>query len=184
MKGEPPSELERVRLFVELVDEYEALAAALPVEQHKFVLGTSQDSPDYWPRLVRAFALRKFIYPTTTDHVGLNKVIAAIHEIAPAVVSEVNATVGEDIMKAIERGLVGFGIGGGKIVGQGAVAVDLLYGAHLHGDYDRWQRTKAPEQRAHVHGALWRWTSDGERWMREVAKVARHALAIIESESS
>jgi len=64
MSSAQPTDLARLELFLELVDEYERLAEAFPVSETFTFPVSASHSVERWPRLVRAFALRKFTLAT------------------------------------------------------------------------------------------------------------------------
>lgn len=171
-QGAPPSDQARLEMFVSLVDEYEELTRAFPVEQRSFTFGgRPRDPSDRWHRLVRAFALRKFVM-AQGDHVHVYKILDVLRQLAPEHAAAV---------QAIRDALPGLVNGGGVFIGRDGTELraediirDSLYGSYLHGDYDKWRRSRERHGLAEEH-ALWTWTSGAEDYVRRIANLARQA---------
>lgn len=80
----PPTDFVRLMLFCELVDEYDDLADAFPMNEPSLELIPFSREPalDRWTRVVRAMALRKFAIGKT-DHVFVPKVLNSVVECLP-----------------------------------------------------------------------------------------------------
>lgn len=166
MNATPPSDLHRLVLFVDLVNQYDELAVVLPVNQDSFNIGgPPRDPSDRWHRMLRAFALRKFVAPT--DQVCIQKVAPAlINSLPDDYPSKTEDDIKEFVRSAENPGVV-FGDGNGGHVGPREVVRDLLYGLYLHGDYDKWMAS-APRVGLVEDMALWQWTLGVEGLVRQL----------------
>jgi len=155
---------ERIELFLALHDEYRALGTAFPVDNYTFQIGgPPRDPADWWARLVRAMTLRKFVL-AKTDDVHLTKVLAALARVAP----DEEASAGRDIAElqdavADRSSAVVYRMPDANGDRQPEeLVVDVLYGAYMHGDADKWARYTATPSLLVEH-ALWSWVVDAER---------------------
>lgn len=162
---EPPSEPHRILLFLDLVHEYHDLADALPVPSGFTIGGKPRDPADHWHRLLRAFAVRKFV--SDQDRVCLVRVAKAVGAQLPAghpgLVQP--GTVRASI-KELQAGHIAFGDGSGEYVHADEITEDLLYGVYLHGDYGKWKRTTG-RARMPLEFALSRWLDASEHLVFE-----------------
>lgn len=167
----------RLELFCELVDEYDELAAAFPIEQPglQIVPAPTASAVDRWARLVRAMALRKFAL-AVQDDVYIPTVFDAFERCLtdPAKV--------QDIRGARTR----FDDLGGQItIHEGPapddertaprIIRDFIYGGFLHGDYEKHQRVKLRPDVTHDL-SLWLFTTDVEQFMRRMRSLIRGSM--------
>lgn len=154
-EGEPPSDAARILLFLDLVEGYRELAEVLPAERKMRIGGAERDPRDHWNRLLRAFALRKFV--AKRDQVWLVKVASSLQLLAPDFVDAGFADgIAERIASSVEKGWSAFGAPDGSHERGSQIVFDTLYGQYLHADYDRWQRSKdRPDLFQEM--ALWSW---------------------------
>lgn len=75
-----PDDEAQIELFLALVEDYRELAEQLPANK-AMTLGGERDPQDHWHRLLRAFALRKFI--SENDSVYLPRVAKSIEALLP-----------------------------------------------------------------------------------------------------
>ena len=174
--ADPPTPLDRVELFVSLVDEYRELSAAFPYDyDHPLGVGTGDAEVTVrhrWPFLIRAMALRKFMLaptgsvyvPTVLDALDACTQDEATHseieihrrKVARNYWQPVYTSEGEvDYYEKTSPDLV---INDQPLEG---IVRDAIYGVFLHGDYDKWLRAR--KARSVVPFALWVWTEECER---------------------
>lgn len=174
MSKVPPSDAHRVALFLELVDEYDDLAAALPVQERSLRIGAEVSGTDHWHRLLRAFALRKFIAPT--DQVTIAKVAESLSNLLPT-----NPSFVDDMQRLADeamRGVAAYGTHDGSYDHADEVMRDLLYGRYLHSDYGKWQAAAAAQRAGFVTThAVWSWTTNVESLVRRLANDIRQLVA-------
>lgn len=166
----------RLELFCSLVAEYDVLAEALPVDQSSFQIGgfASRDPKDRWHRLLRAFALRKFV--ATKDQVYVGTVLESLNAVLPDDVPPADLEgFRPDLLRAL-RGAAEFVQRDGSSVGAHDVVQDVLYGVYLHGDHERWIRSKARDPFQEEH-ALWTWTGTVESIIHAVVRDITRATA-------
>lgn len=169
----PPNDESRLVLFLDLVEDYRSLANALPADV-QFTLGSLEPRQvqDHWHRLLRAFALRKFVSPA--DHVTVARVVSSLDALMPQRNSQVKEEMEMLVAKAT-RGVAAFGSGGVDGYDHADnITMDALYGRYLHGDYDRWERSRARPQ-LYEEMALWSWVSNVESL---VFSIERSILAL------
>lgn len=166
-RGEPPSDLARLEIFYSLVGEYDALAAAFPIENEStFVAGSNhqRDPKDKWHRIVRIMTLRKFTI-AKGDHVYVTRATDSIRAVAtspewadhlePILATWVSAV--EDIgTSMLYNDRSGFD-----------VVEDLAYGLYMHGDYDRWQRVRSLPDLL-IEQPLWQLAVESEILIRDI----------------
>lgn len=161
------SDVERLTLFKELVNEYHRMAAAFPVDSTDLssIQGWSSAS-DHWQQLIRAFALRKFFLQKSDPvhcHMVYRSYLNALGE--PL---EADQTFEE--YAASVAGLVGdFKLPGGAVT-AGEVVEDILYGIYLHGYAERYAAVKKLRLWFGDEDALVRsWATAAEKHLRGLA---------------
>jgi hypothetical protein len=171
----PPTDFARLALFCELVDEYEDLADAFPMEEPslRLIPFSREPTPDRWARVVRAMALRKFAIGKK-DHVYVPKVLDSVVKCLtdPSLVENV------DGFRAGFRGLgLAIRVNEGEELARTAPEIieDLIYGGLLHGDYDRHERMKVRPDMTHDL-SLWQFTGDVEHFIRQLRGVIRRSI--------
>ncbi|MDC7120236.1 hypothetical protein OMK64_01650 [Cellulomonas fimi] len=160
MTRTPPTPADRIRLFIALHDEYRSMAEAFPVNQEQFTFGAPRDASDRWHRLVRAMSLRKFMFGKS-DSVYVPKVLDAV----AAELCDDEASAFALALKSLvdqQPPIVMYGSDQGDDRTAQELVVDVLYGAYMHGDYDRWLNYESMG-RTFVEHSLWHWTAEAER---------------------
>jgi hypothetical protein len=171
----PPSDFARLLLFCELVDEYDDLASALPLTQGDFELipFAFERAPDHWPRVVRAMALRKFVF-TRSDHVYVPTVLdAVVRCLADATLSP-NVETHRERFRALAR-TIQIDEGSGTPRTAPEIIEDLIYGGLLHGDFDRHERVKLRPFITH-DVSLWFFVTDAEAMLRSTRSAIRDGI--------
>jgi hypothetical protein len=152
----PPTNLARVKLFLDTVARYEEFSAAYPLPD-SIKLGADRIAPDYWMRVMHGMLLRKYL--ASADHVYLPTVITSIETLMDTSDPQI-ADSWTSLRKMIEhtRTVGNFGILiNGKSTYSHAVSIDELYGTLLHGDWERWQRSR---DKPFADLALFNWVQD------------------------
>jgi hypothetical protein len=172
----PATDAELVEHFLVLVDEYETLAAAFPVEQATFTIGGDiRPQTDRWHRLIRAFALRKF-FTTSSDTVFCTKVYEAHLRLLGITDTVPLREAYLDAVESVIHGGSRYGDrAGGGTVNTEQVVTDLLYGIFLHGDIERAKRAKRREGLIDEN-ALWIWTHGAEHQLRWLSDQIRAGI--------
>lgn len=177
MAKHPPSEFARLEIFCALVDAYDELATAFPVEQSSFNFGGPARPPaDRWHRMVRATALRKFVLGRS-DQVYVGTVLRAITACAAS-----DDPVATEVVDAFSNGLdrVGTVACFSDSFGDydaAELVEDFIYGGLLHGDYGRWQRATARGYGLMTEMPLWQFTADAETLVRRLRDAIRLGIA-------
>lgn len=166
----PPDDPTLLRMFLDVVASYEALAATYPLPtSYNFTRGVPP--AEYWVLVLHAGLLRKFYAPR--DQATLAKVVAAVERLA-TVADEGFAQELLDYQRYAEARAVPTRIKlnvAGHDVTQWEVVEVELYGRHLHSDYSKWQASQRMR--------------DGSydvflgQWCRAAALVVTHAAARI-----
>jgi hypothetical protein len=170
----PPNPFARLKLFCELVDSYDQLAEAFPVDQTSFVIaGPARRPTDRWARIVRAMVLRKFAL-ASTDEVYIPTVLEAAERcLADPSLGHLVRSDRETFEKLALT--VRFDEGADRTYTAPELIVDLIYGGMLHGDYEKWQQVKA---RADLSAdlALYQFTGDVETFVRYLRRRIRSSI--------
>ena len=168
----PPSDAEHLRLYCDLVDEYDQLGTAFPVDLTSWDLFVASPvtEADRWHLIVRAMTLRKFVLGR--DHIRCDRVLDALEKCLPAPGDR-------DLSGAREAfSAIGTVFSLIEVPGQEStlehVLEDHLYGSLLHGDYGRHERMVA-RARSSTDFAAWVWVLDAERFVRHVRRMIRLA---------
>lgn len=153
-------------MFISAVDDYEDLQRALPLPMSITIGGAPRDPQKYWTHILHASVLRKFFHGT--DQLNMKRIYdamdACIVDLKPRVREHLDAA--RQICTALNSSSqVGFVGPGGSMRGESAVTLDELYGRHLHGDYDRWQRSLSGGRFFGENAAL-QWNSSAQRLLR------------------
>jgi len=172
----PPTPFSRLILFCDLVDEYDELAEAFPVTETSFDLLADQSvaSPDRWPRIVRAMALRKFALGKT-DQVYVPRVLDSAAQCA----TDDQTREGIENMRHRFAGLaLAVTVDEGAATNRTAPELieDYIYGGLLHGDYRRHLRVKERPEATHDLSLLL-FVTDVENYIRLLARLTRRAIA-------
>lgn len=164
-KKHPPSDEARIELFLALVEDYRELAETLPVDR-SMRIGGRRDPKDHWHRLLRAFALRKFV--AQHDPIYLPAVAESLEAVLPL---EYRGEGGSkdgmtELLKETEDGQVAYGTDEKRAK---EIVFDTLYGRYLHGDYDKWKRSTERDQFLLEH-AMWGWLRRVEDCVFDLSK--------------
>lgn len=170
MGSRAPNDEAQIDLFLALVEDYRELAERLPAAP-AMTLGGRRDPQDHWHRLLRAFALRKFI--SKSDSVYLPKVAKSLQTLLPRD-QHGDSPFEEGMTAIVEELLEGQGAYGTGQERAHMIVLDDLYGRYLHGDYDKWQRTKSRVGLIQ-EVALWEWLTHIEGFVFQLAEEL-HAL--------
>lgn len=153
-------------MFCDLVDEYDEIAEAFPVDQSTFTIGgPPRPASDRWSRIVRAMVLRKFILQTN-DQAHISKVVAAVRACALDPIANEFADEVEKRAEGICTTVI-YGTPGDGARRADEIVEDVVYGGFMHGDYGRWSRTR-DRSSIMVEQPLWDFTLDSERLVRPV----------------
>lgn len=165
----PLGDLERLELFIDLVAEYFALAGAMPVGDEDAFIFDEENAPDYWHRIVRVMALRKFMM-LKNDHVYVGRVLQALRRSLSA---ETPGDVTVDLRERFKAVALSMRLddGTGAPVTFPQVLDDLINGSLLHSDPDRWERVRARGHGSAHSLPLWMFTKDSERLLRRIVRV-------------
>jgi len=175
--AKPPTPLARLELFCDLAEEYDAMAAAHPVEDMSIHLGgPSRPVDEQHNLLIRAVGLRKFALDEN-DQVFLTKVFHS----ANACLARYDRGSRRGVGALLHRFA---SIGTALRVNEGAegpttitaVVLDRLYGSVLHGDYERHQRARARADLTH-DVAMTMFVSDAESLVRLTIRLTRNGIA-------
>lgn len=165
MGNRAPNDEAQIDLFLALVEDYRELAERLPAST-AMTLGGQRDPQDHWHRLLRAFALRKFI--SKTDSVYLPKVAKSLQALLPED-QQGDGHFEEGMTKIVDELLEGNGAYGTGQERAHLIVLDDLYGRYLHGDYDKWQRTMSRGNDLTREVALWEWVTHIEEFVFKLA---------------
>ena len=165
----PPTPNDHVRMFVSSVADYEAMSDVLPLSA-SFVIGETRDPADYWRHVMHLALLRKYFYGA--DQLNLAKVIDSMVELI--VDEQPNqrdhfAALRDGVGDLAKRTHTIYNVDGEAPRGEAGIAIDDLYGRHLHGDYDRWARTQSTPA-VFTEMALTSWCGDAQRTLRVVSQ--------------
>lgn len=126
-----------LRLFADLVDDYDSLCAAFPIDRsvHELLDGQPVSETQRWHRTVRVLAVRKFVLPRQ-DAVRVDRVIAALERCHAAPLEDPAINKANHAFDEIRERF-------GECVD---VLEDILYGVFLHGEYERYLRDRARDE--------------------------------------
>lgn len=113
----------------------------MPLPRSFTLGGGPRDRGDYWCHVLHMALLRKFFIGK--DQVALWRVFDSIDACIPVPRDEVTehlTALRESVLDHRSMSKVAYSVDEGPLRRDGEVALDELYGRHLHGDYDRWQR--------------------------------------------
>lgn len=137
----PPTDADRIALFLDSVQRYEEMADAFPLPE-TINLGPVSDPRDYWLHVMHGALLRKYVAPG--DALYLRRVIDAFERSVDCSDPAVAGTWVE-LRRAFNllpgRGGIEFVVNDVRVTSH-ALAFDDLYGTLLHGDFDRWKRSR------------------------------------------
>lgn len=167
MSRRPPTEMDRLRLFLASVDEYEDLESAMPRPEKLSLIHPAAPS-ERWTSILHAMVLRKYYSPE--DELALGKVIGAIERCLtrrpPAFDRWKAARLHEVAYQRTHGSPWRITTPDGQERGFGDLAFDDLYGGLLHGDWGRWQRRSAGS--AMADHAMWDWCIDAAALVRGI----------------
>ena len=168
----PPTKQEYLRFYLALVDDYDALCEEFPVEQDTFSIPV-KDPSHRWLRLVRAFALRKFVLQKG-DVAHVENVLDVLIQLAAENGKTVDVAEYRAALLALINGGAAYGdpSNGNTMIQADTIIEERLYGGYLHGDYDKW-RSAAAREGFIEENALWTWTGGAEHCVRSVARLIR-----------
>lgn len=168
------TDVERLILFKDLVHEYDSMAAAFPIDRSGLMSSPGfTRSTDWWPQLIRAFALRKF-FLQKSDPVHCYMIYRAyLNAVGEPI--ETDQTFEEYSASVV--GLVGRNIKRADGAVPAKVMVeDLLYGVYLHGHPDRYEKVQSYRNRFDGGDiAIRSWTTEAEKhlhWLYHLILVA------------
>lgn len=123
----PPSDAARLAFFLDLVQDYRVLADVLPV-QEKFTIGSigPRNPTDHWHRLLRAFALRKFV--SAGDQVTVVRVVQSPDSLMPERNEQIRSEMQELVAQAT-RGVGAFGTARPAHTTAPTTSLSMLYTA-------------------------------------------------------
>jgi hypothetical protein len=157
MSKHPPNDRGRVDLFLASVEAYSSFhnQFALPDEIR---LGTQETDQGYWLRIIHGAFLRKYIAPN--DEMFMTKVVRSMTACVDRTDPEVAAVwvaLGRAAKKLPTQSTIEYNLNGVDVP-TSDLALDELYGLILHGDWDRWQRSKQASGMADF--ALFTWMGE------------------------
>lgn len=152
-----PTDKGQLLIFLSLVDEYDEMTSMLTVGD------AEKTRLRVWA--LRAVLLRKFA--AKGDNIYLERVTDALERLCPGSVPHGWAT---ERLNTVEKGEGIALVRGNVAVGHWDVVVEDLYGTHMHGDYEKWHRSRqvGTQMRA---VALMMWVSRLENVIHELRDV-------------
>jgi hypothetical protein len=162
----PPTNADRIRLFLSAVDDYEDLEVTMPLPRSFTMESRPRDRADYWVHVLHMALLRKFFYGD--DQLALWRVFDSINACIPSPRDEVVEHLTELRTTCLERrSVTAYSVNDGPVRDDNEVAIDELYGRHLHVDYDRWVRAQEGGAPFGESAALF-WNASAQRRLRAV----------------
>ena len=163
---EPPTDSDRLRMFISLATDHESLAEALPITDTVTMAEpvTTADRIDHMRRQLRAASTRKFIFDLR-DHVHLEKVFASAEACVSGTTPPMNDYIQmlrERLVRVRTQSDVEYVLDGHDSVDDQNIIEDLVYGRLLHGDYAKWWRTEQRKRTGWEVSSLMFWLSDAE----------------------
>jgi hypothetical protein len=155
-------------MFASSVADYEAMSEIFPLSASIVIGGQTRDPADYWRHVMHLALLRKFFYGA--DQLNLTRVIDSMVDLI--VDEQPNqrdhfAGLRDGVRDLAKRTHTIYNVDGEAPRGEAGVAIDDLYGRHLHGDYDRWVRTQSTPA-VFTEMALTSWCGDAQHALRLV----------------
>ena len=162
-------------MFVSSMADYEAMSDTFPLSE-SFVIGVTRDPADYWRHVMHLALLRKYFYGA--DQLNLARVIDSMVELI--VDEQPNqrdhfAGLRDGVGDLAKRTRTIYNVDGETPRGEAGIAINDLYGRHLHGDYGRWVRTQSTPA-VFTEMALTSWCGDAQRALRLVSESLKFGL--------
>ena len=162
----PPTDGDRLRMFVSLATEHAELAKAVETTNRSTMREpeTADERNDHTRRQLRAASARKFILDNN-DNTHLRKVFASadacISGTAPRMAGYIQG-LREELTRLRTDAPIEYLLEGGDPIDDLDIINDLVYGRLLHGDYAKWWRSEQRKRTGWEVGSLMFWLSDAE----------------------
>jgi len=172
MTRKPPTDLEHLRLFLDLARDQLELRRLYPTPPHVQLTASGERTQAYWNRLIRASSMRKFAIQES-DNVYLTRLFDVLEKVVPQPPDDL-ADFLPDAREAFEKrsedeAYIATFVDG-KETSVPEMVEDLVYGELLHGDYGRHQRAVQRRWFALNDSALMAWLFAFEELLGDIVE--------------